>query len=106
RELIITAIIADFSSGYTISDMSQSSDLIQSAQRRGMRISTLFEDAARTALEGKTLQLDRVGVIGTHLNSLGCSFSLRHHAWDNCLRQLDTCALRGPNWRRTISLLT
>ena len=33
RELIITAIIADFSSGYTISDMSQSSDLIQSAQR-------------------------------------------------------------------------
>ena len=33
RELIITVIIADFSSGYTISDMSQSSDLIQSAQR-------------------------------------------------------------------------
>ncbi|TLG88886.1 D-arabinose 5-phosphate isomerase, partial [Pseudomonas edaphica] len=33
RDLIITAIIADFSSGYTISDMSQSSDLIQSAQR-------------------------------------------------------------------------
>ena len=33
RELNITAIIADFSSGYTISDMSQSSDLIQSAQR-------------------------------------------------------------------------
>ncbi len=33
RELIITAIIADFSSGYTIPDMSQSSDLIQSAQR-------------------------------------------------------------------------
>jgi len=33
RESIITAIIADFSSGYTISDMSQSSDLIQSAQR-------------------------------------------------------------------------
>ena len=33
RELFITAIIADFSSGYTISDMSQSSDLIQSAQR-------------------------------------------------------------------------
>ncbi|PKA75534.1 arabinose-5-phosphate isomerase [Pseudomonas tolaasii NCPPB 2192] len=31
--MIITAIIADFSSGYTISDMSQSSDLIQSAQR-------------------------------------------------------------------------
>jgi arabinose-5-phosphate isomerase len=31
--LIITVIIADFSSGYTISDMSQSSDLIQSAQR-------------------------------------------------------------------------
>lgn len=30
---IITVIIADFSSGYTISDMSQSSDLIQSAQR-------------------------------------------------------------------------
>ena len=33
RELIITAIIAAFSSGYTTSDMSQSSDLIQSAQR-------------------------------------------------------------------------
>ena len=33
RELLITVIIADFSSGYTISDMSQSSDLIQSAQR-------------------------------------------------------------------------
>ena len=33
RELIITVIIADFSSGYTIPDMSQSSDLIQSAQR-------------------------------------------------------------------------
>jgi arabinose-5-phosphate isomerase len=32
-ELIITVIIVDFSSGYTISDMSQSSDLIQSAQR-------------------------------------------------------------------------
>ena len=31
--MIITVIIADFSSGYTISDMSQSSDLIQSAQR-------------------------------------------------------------------------
>lgn len=31
--MIITAIIADFSSGYTISNMSQSSDLIQSAQR-------------------------------------------------------------------------
>ena len=31
--MIITAIIADFSSGYTTSDMSQSSDLIQSAQR-------------------------------------------------------------------------
>lgn len=31
--MLITAIIADFSSGYTISDMSQSSDLIQSAQR-------------------------------------------------------------------------
>lgn len=66
----------------------------------------IIEDAARTALEGKALQLDRVGVIGTHLNSLGCSFSLRHHVWDNCLRQLDTCELRGPNWRRTISLLT
>jgi len=33
RELFIAAIIAAFSSGYTISDMSQSSDLIQSAQR-------------------------------------------------------------------------
>src|SRR5689334_4138885 len=33
RDSIITAIIAAFSSGYTISDMSQSSDLIQSAQR-------------------------------------------------------------------------
>ena len=33
RDLFITAIIAAFSSGYTISDMSQSSDLIQSAQR-------------------------------------------------------------------------
>ena len=33
RVSIITAIIAAFSSGYTISDKSQSSDLIQSAQR-------------------------------------------------------------------------
>ncbi|MGF6225924.1 arabinose-5-phosphate isomerase [Pseudomonas sp. F-14 TE3482] len=33
RVLIITAIIAAFSSGYSISDMNQSSDLIQSAQR-------------------------------------------------------------------------
>jgi arabinose-5-phosphate isomerase len=33
RVSIITVIIAAFSSGYTISDMSQSSDLIQSAQR-------------------------------------------------------------------------
>lgn len=31
--MCITVIIADFSSGYTISDMSQSSDLIESAQR-------------------------------------------------------------------------
>lgn len=33
RVLIITAIIAAFSSGYSISDMNQSNDLIQSAQR-------------------------------------------------------------------------
>ncbi|MDQ3202412.1 MAG: hypothetical protein M3Q94_09655, partial [Pseudomonadota bacterium] len=33
RVLLNAAIIAAFSSGYTISDMSQSSDLIQSAQR-------------------------------------------------------------------------
>ncbi len=33
RELIITAIIATFSPGYSISDMSQSSDPIKSAQR-------------------------------------------------------------------------
>lgn len=36
----------------------------------------IIEDAARTALEGQSLQLDRVGVIGTHLNSLRCSLTL------------------------------
>ncbi|MCY1409856.1 hypothetical protein D9M71_252150 [compost metagenome] len=36
----------------------------------------IIENAARTALEGQSLQLDRVGVIGTHLNSLRCSLSL------------------------------
>ncbi|MNZ68291.1 hypothetical protein D3C78_865550 [compost metagenome] len=33
----------------------------------------IIEDAARTALEGHTLQLDRVGVINAHLDSLRCS---------------------------------
>ncbi|MCY1395091.1 hypothetical protein D9M71_100200 [compost metagenome] len=36
----------------------------------------IIENAARSALEGQSLQLDRVGVIGTHLNSLRCSLSL------------------------------
>ena len=36
----------------------------------------VIENAARTALEGNSLQLDRVGVIGTHLNSLRCSLCL------------------------------
>ncbi|MCY1185379.1 hypothetical protein D9M73_261520 [compost metagenome] len=36
----------------------------------------IIENAARTALEGQSLQLDRVGVIGTHLNSLRCSLTL------------------------------
>ena len=36
----------------------------------------IIEDAARTALEGHSLQLDRVGVIGAHLNSLRCSLCL------------------------------
>src|SRR5471032_2894743 len=54
----------------------------------------VIEDAARPALEGKALQLDRVGVIGTHLNSLGCSLSLRHLVFDKCLRRRDTKAVR------------
>src|SRR5690606_9673587 len=68
----------------------------------------VIEDAARPALEGQSLQLDRVGVIGTHLNSLGCSLSLRHHACDKRLQPLCNSwprGLGGPNWRRTISLL-
>ncbi len=48
----------------------------------------IIEDAARPALEGQSLQLDRVSVIGTHLNSLGCSLSLRHHACDKPIQRL------------------
>jgi hypothetical protein len=62
----------------------------------------VIENAARTALEGDSLQLDRVGVIGTHLNSLRCSLSLGRLAF-----LIQHMYIPGrPNWRRTISLQT
>jgi hypothetical protein len=52
---------------------------------RGNANIDVIEDAARTALEGNSLQLDRVGVIGTHLNSLRCSFCTLTMTWDKLL---------------------